>query len=374
MGDIYELTITPNYVLDWKFEDAMRELIQNGVDAQTLDDKNKFGIEYDFSSSEVTLSNAKSALDIQTMLLGKTSKDGDKNTVGQFGEGYKIAALVLNRLGKTLTIYNNRRNEIWHSKFIESEKWGSKILAFEVEKKRTKEKDLKIVIGNVERYEYNNLALVWLGFEEEDGYKKSVTSYGDILLDDRHRGRIFVNGLSVQTNAELKYGYNFKPCYINLERDRKSADSWNVVTITGNMVTESLAKGDITIEDVHSLTNGSSYEDVRYLEFTTYRDDTKAFVEQLYQKIVSENPGCIPVSSQEQFNLVRSYGGKPVIVNEKTAKLLKDKTEALIRELSMQDFGGVLTVKDRFARWLAINSKRLSKEAIDDFNKIMEDL
>ena len=35
-----ELTITPNYVSDWDFCDAVRELIQNGIDQETLDSEN----------------------------------------------------------------------------------------------------------------------------------------------------------------------------------------------------------------------------------------------------------------------------------------------------------------------------------------------
>ena len=37
-----ELTITPNYVSDWDFCDAVRELIQNGIDQETLDSENAF--------------------------------------------------------------------------------------------------------------------------------------------------------------------------------------------------------------------------------------------------------------------------------------------------------------------------------------------
>lgn len=42
----YELTLTPNYVSDWTFNDALRELIQNGTDQEVLDKENKFQIIY----------------------------------------------------------------------------------------------------------------------------------------------------------------------------------------------------------------------------------------------------------------------------------------------------------------------------------------
>ena len=54
------------------------------------------------------------------ILRNRSSKSTDQDTVGQFGEGYKIAALVLNRLGKTFTIYNNMMNQVWTSKFKNS--------------------------------------------------------------------------------------------------------------------------------------------------------------------------------------------------------------------------------------------------------------
>lgn len=112
-----ELTITPNYVSDWNFCDAIRELIQNGTDQQTLNPKNVFKISYDEQENILQLSNSESTLEINTLLLGCSTKSNNTDTVGQFGEGYKIAALVLNRLGKTFSVYNNRKDEIWISKF-----------------------------------------------------------------------------------------------------------------------------------------------------------------------------------------------------------------------------------------------------------------
>ena len=65
-----ELTITPNYVSDWNFCDAIRELIQNGTDQQTLNPKNVFKISYDEQENILQLSNSESTLEINTLLLG----------------------------------------------------------------------------------------------------------------------------------------------------------------------------------------------------------------------------------------------------------------------------------------------------------------
>lgn len=122
----YELTLTPNYVSDWTFNDAIRELIQNGTDQEILDRENKFKVEYNAKEKALRLINRKSVLKINTLLLGRSNKANNEDTVGQFGEGYKIAALVLNRLGKTFTIYNNEKREVWKSRFKNSEKWLEK--------------------------------------------------------------------------------------------------------------------------------------------------------------------------------------------------------------------------------------------------------
>ena len=145
----YELTLTPNYVSDWNFNDALRELIQNGTDQEVLDPDNEFQIDYSPKEKVLRLKNRKSVLKINTLLLERSSKANNEDTVGQFGEGYKIAALVLNRLGKTFTIYNNEKNEVWESRFKNSEKWLEKILCFYVSKRKTDDHGLCIEVGNV---------------------------------------------------------------------------------------------------------------------------------------------------------------------------------------------------------------------------------
>lgn len=42
----YELSLTSNYVMDWDFSMAVREIIQNGTDQEILDSSNHFIIKY----------------------------------------------------------------------------------------------------------------------------------------------------------------------------------------------------------------------------------------------------------------------------------------------------------------------------------------
>lgn len=53
----YELTLTPNYVSDWNFNDALRELIQNGTDQEVLDPDNEFQIDYSQDEARMEIRN-----------------------------------------------------------------------------------------------------------------------------------------------------------------------------------------------------------------------------------------------------------------------------------------------------------------------------
>ena len=112
---------------------------------ETLEPGNVFNIFYE--NETLRFENLKSKLKINTFLLGRSSKTHDENTVGQFGEGYKISALVLNRLGKTFTVHNYGKNEIWTTRFINSRKWHDKILAFDVNKNISQETDWSLKLG-----------------------------------------------------------------------------------------------------------------------------------------------------------------------------------------------------------------------------------
>lgn len=373
----YELSLTENYVSDWTFNDAIRELIQNGTDQEILDSKNEFSLEYDRGEKILRLKNSKSKLKINTLLLGSSTKSKNEDTVGQFGEGYKIAALVLNRLGKTFTIYNNEKKEVWTSRFKNSEKWKEKILSFYISQRETEETGLCIEVGNVSRDEYYELSEVWLKFDEDDYMSMDVvdTSYGEILLDEDYSGKVYVNGLFVDCNADLKYGYNFKPKHIKLERDRKACDSFNAREITCRMIAEGMVNGGIPIEEVDRLVS-ESVDDVFNFEYNTYENDVQKVQEALLKVFDKQNPQpySIPVSSQEEIKKVKAYGGNPVVVPDKAAKLFEKESERRFEELIKIPCVIGMTLKDRFLRWYNAYEEKLPDYSKTELKSLIEEL
>lgn len=370
----YELSLTENYVSDWTFNDAIRELIQNGTDQEILDSENKFSMVYGWGDNILRLKNSKSKLKINTLLLGSSTKSKNEDTVGQFGEGYKIAALVLNRLGKTFTIYNNEKKEVWTSRFKNSEKWKEKILSFYISQQETAETGLCIEVGNVSQDEYNNLAGIWIGMCDFD-YEKVETHYGEILTDEEFSGDVFVNGLLVDCNSDLLYGYNFKPKYIKLERDRKTCDTWNVEDITSKMIAEGMVSGGIPIEIVRQMVE-SNKDDVYHLEFNTYIGDVKKVQEMLVESFDEQNPQpySIPVSSQEEIKKVKAYGGNPVVVPAKVASLLKNETAKRFEELVKIPCRTGMTLKDRFLRWYNAYEEKLPDYSKTELKSLIGEL
>ena len=80
----YELTISPNYVSNWGVREAIRELLQNAVDANICG-YSKI-IEYDNNIQTLKIKNEGAKLPASSLILGCSSKGNNDNLTGQFGE------------------------------------------------------------------------------------------------------------------------------------------------------------------------------------------------------------------------------------------------------------------------------------------------
>lgn len=374
----FELSLTSNYVKDWTYPMAMRELIQNGIDQETAGLNSKFSVYY--KDGSIFLKNTNTKLKANTLLLGRSSKQNDDSTVGQFGEGYKIAALVLTRLGKEFIIHNQGKNETWTCRFVNSKRWSERILTFFIEETDFHgEADLIIEIGNISREEYKELETYWLGFKD---YQSIKTSYGEILTDEDEVNHVYVNGLYIQCSADLTYGYNFKPQYLILERDRKSCDSWDVKNLTAKMIQEAIRAGHITENAVFEMMENDN-DDVSNAGYIADSDTLKeSYLKKIDEKYsddfdesvpeVKRKP--IPVSNQSNYQQVIAYGGNPVLVSSSAASLVREESKKRIHDLmhysEKKDYE--FTPKERLVRWRDFYKDSLPYGSLDELNEIID--
>ena len=309
----YELSLVKSYVQEWTAEDAIREIIQNAIDESNRVEDNAMSVEYDPEAKTLTVSNKKSVLTHDTLLLGNTSKATDDNMIGKFGEGSKLGILVLTRENHPVVIQNYGLKETWTARFVNSRRWKDEVLTIFTDKSQIWNKpphnNLSFVINNVDQMMYdevvkNTLFLkdIYTGVYVEDNYKK--TSYGNILFEESEKGRVYVNGLFVITLEDLKYGYDIKARYIEIGRDRNLIDSYKITKYTTLMWMEiqddfedeifELAYSealDFSYDTEYTSIPETSYENVSYVyaeskaNWLSVRNDVSSFSKKYYQDL-----------------------------------------------------------------------------------------
>lgn len=251
----YILPITKNYVSNWTIFDAVRELIQNGLDGE-----GSFSIDYALEEEKLTLQSKNTKLEPKKLLLGCSEKaDG---SIGKFGEGLKLALVVLLREEKDIFIFNSE--DQWRPAFLWHELYKEEILHIEELSNMSESQDLTISIYGFSPEDFlkvKELTLV-LQSEEEIG-KKFSTSFGDILLE--RKGKLYVGGLFV-CETEMEYSYNVKPEFLTLERDRQTVGSWKLKSLT-KMLWKETKEWSLIAENLEM-----AYQDFDYFEYENIKD------------------------------------------------------------------------------------------------------
>jgi len=235
----FELSISSNYVPDWTVVDAVREIYQNALDEEVQNDRSKLVFEYDKFNKIITITNTNSTLDIRSLLLGKTDKRQNDELIGNHGEGYKIASLVLLRLGKTVTVFNGDK-EVWKPRLVKTRRFkGEQVLTFFTESTAIRDNDVKFIIGGITEFDYQDIVKSNLNLQDIPESDMKHTVNGTVLTDDKYKGNLYISGLFVCHNKMLSGGYNYKPGHIKLDRDRRVITDFDVKYETSRIIASS---------------------------------------------------------------------------------------------------------------------------------------
>lgn len=219
--------ITAAYVADWGLREALREIVQNALDAGDM----QIGC-HNGDDNHWVISN-QGSFDREVLLLGNSIKsDG---AIGKYGEGMKLAMLVLARLGIAHQVIAG--NTLYMGFFA--------VESFE---------QPTFNIDEI-KYDYSERVEFHIHCDIHD-------IVHDIYKDIDHgicEGGLYVNGLYVSDLPGFRYGYNMPNSLVNLDRDRRTVDTAVVKAYAAKLILAEKTYAEIAdllfdqVQDVESL-------------------------------------------------------------------------------------------------------------------------
>lgn len=257
-----------DYLKSWSIQHALREIFQNYLDYGqyqliTTEEKNTGNI-------IVKISNTYTPTNLEFLRIGNSGKRNDKNTIGQHGEGLKMAFLIFKREGLKVKLrtqthtfepvsYNNELGECFG------------IAYYKHNNKLFKTFDLLFTIPKT----YYDTFIKTIITKKDILY--TSPTYGRIVA--KPKGDIFVGGLFVCSNKNFSRAYDFNPKHIQLDRDRAMPSHFEIKWVTARLMEEygKFKASDVQYEDMEYVNTISNKEIKKFkpaiingnVEFTT---------------------------------------------------------------------------------------------------------
>lgn len=368
-----KFSITKDYVTQWNLWEAIREIIQNAQD-------NPNGMEIKWNDTYLTIKNPDTKLNVNTLVLGVGNKTDDDTKIGGFSEGSLLAMVVLTRLGKRVEVQN--ADELWTSSFEYDPELDCELLTLTVKETKLRNKSFSYRIYDLTENEVQDLSLKSLSLREalHKSLGKTVESdYGTILFDDKFQGKFFVEGLYIQTDISFKYGYSFKNEYVQLDRDRKAINYYDLLELTTQSLLNS--KESITLVETAIVNNYKDVEDLKDLYTNIPQEFAVDYADKFLEKHSLDKETFIGTEAE-----TKASGKEKVFITDKVqAKIVnqgldKEDEYKYVQELSKQKDSVDLAwryyddgVRKKLITWLTDNAKRLSNKQINSLIDIILD-
>jgi len=318
-----ELTINPGYVKSWQVFDALREIIQNAIDAKELG--YEMEIEYNPNRKEPTLKILNKGVTIKkdSLLLGTTTKDNDPRTRGQFGEGYKLAWLVLLRNG--LKVWCKSGNERWIPNISYSNTYETDILKVDIASAKYENSVITEIRGLCqEDWEALQEKFLFEPFGKPNETDSIDLGYNKILTGKKYKGHLFVKGIWVGL-LPGKYYFGYDLDGVELDRDRKLAEPWSLRYSIKEVLNSAARSNAIPVDELYALFQGEWAENESICESYGYGiNDVAARISEHFH--VQNGEESIPVDSTSESIEAKHYGMRGIVVS-KTIKTLIEHQE-----------------------------------------------
>lgn len=378
----YELPLSPNYVCNWGVKEAIRELLQNAIDGERCGYKKS--IEYNEGEQTLYIINEGTKLPKSSLVLGCSSKDSVDGMIGKFGEGYKLALIVLLRKGFKVDIIN--ADEEWEPRFANSEKFNTQVLTINVKNLSTENNkcintELCFAICGVDKKSYEEL-LVYFPCIDEDYGNVVESENGYILLEPKFKGKMYVEGLYIQSDNNFQYGYNFNSDVVDLDRDRKAINYYELRRLTAASVVtantccpelfKAISNSCTDIKDITDVLDDASddflqqYRDMLYEE-KGLEENTLVATESVMRQLEQMDVDMPIVKGTE----IESY--LVAKANDKLGLIYQAKEAASKRNDENDAWDCVKSSNWILLKfWFEKYGKRISKEGKERFDAIMQ--
>lgn len=201
--------IAKSYAQDWTIIESGREFLANAIDVSN----NQADITYKDGYCYITDKGI--GITRQNFVLGNSHKADEQ--IGMFGEGFKLAALVVAREERNPKI--ETVGYTYYPKIENNEEFSTELFTISYETNKRTEGTVTSFKATEEEVEA--IKSLFLQFTQ-DQYAILTTDIVDLIVDNRNS--IYVNGLR-SAQVESVFSYNIKDKKIVNSRDRNSVDN-----------------------------------------------------------------------------------------------------------------------------------------------------
>lgn len=302
---IIDLNFTVDYCRRWSMWQAVREVVANARDVEAQG--GSFEVSHDAKKRVLTVTSHGQSMGSRALVFGATAKGADDRTIGQFGDGLKVAFGVFLRHGCEVRVDTGR--EVWVPREVERD--GERCVAVSTRALPAQRHRDRVVfeVGGVDAADWAEWRRRFLFLSPPAKGDRVSARGGAILRGAEHRGAIFCKGVLVRREDDLRYGYEMDN--LSLNRDRDAADPWEIGSSARAMWLDAAAADQRAAADLYALLSDHEQEDVSVGQ-TAWIDRSDA--EAVARAFTAEHGDAVPVVNSAEAEQAGHLGLKSAIV------------------------------------------------------------